>query len=133
MNKVSPELLIQTRKSKGKTQEVLGKALNIDQSAYSRKEKAGEFTDKELEVICKTLGIKKEQILLQGNELVIQELTLITNKILKNESALDVILSTQAEILANLTNGSATKIRKDLESVVNSLTRQALEQLGHRV
>jgi len=120
------------RKKKGISQKDFAKSINnLTQSGYSNKISKNNFTDDEIKIICKLLSIKKEQITL--NDLTVNDMTLLVNKAVQNESALKVILSTLAEILAKLTDGNATKIRTDLESVVDSQSRQALERLGHRV
>jgi predicted XRE-type DNA-binding protein len=131
--RVDTKKIEEIRKAKGKdlNQGVIAKALDISQSNYSTKLKTGDFTDNEIDKICELLDIKKEQIELK--EISIKELTFLINKSIQNESALKVILSTQAEIIAKLSNGNATKIRLDLESVVDSLSKQALEQLRQQV
>ncbi len=63
MDKISPAKLFEVRKAKGKTQGDLAKALTIDQSAYSRKEKNGDFTDKEIDKIVTVLKISKVDII----------------------------------------------------------------------
>lgn len=119
------------RSLKGKNQTDTAKAIGLTQSAYSVREKTGNFEDDQILKLCRFLGIKKEQIEL--NDLKVNELTFITNKLIQTESALKIILSAQAEIIAKLTNGNATKIRTDLESAVDSLSKQALEQLQRQV
>lgn len=126
MFRVDPIKLEEARNGKGKSQGDLGKTIGISQGAYSTREKTGTFSEEEVIKICKYLGIKKEQIQLN----VVNDFSYLINKAIQTESALKVILSTQAEILAKLTNGNVTKIRIDLESVVDNLSKQALEQLG---
>lgn len=114
------------RKQKGKTQDDLAKALKMKQGTYSNKAKLGRFTDAEIDTICKLLGIKKEQILLNAQA---TELQFLASKAIQTESALKVLLGAMAELLAAHSGGNVTKIRLDLESTVDSLSRQALERL----
>lgn len=122
---VDPKKLKAIRDAKGKNQGEVAAALNLTQGAYSTREKTGNFDEDQVKVICKFLGIKKEQI-----ELVeLDKLDYLTSKAIQTESALKVVLSALADILANQTGGSATKIRMDLEAAVDSLSRHTLERL----
>lgn len=124
---VDPKKLKALRDAKGKSQGEVAAALALSQGAYSTREKTGNFDDEQVKTICKFLGIKKEQI-----ELVeVDKLDFIASKAIQTESALKVILSALAEIMANQTGNGATKIRTDLEAAVDSLSKQALERLRH--
>ncbi len=128
MSLVDGKKLEALRDLKGKRQGAVAKEIGISQGAYSVREKTGSFSPEEITKICAFLGIKKEQIEL-NEDVRVNELTFLTNKAIQTESALKVLLGAMAEILAKQGGGNVTKIRADLESTVDSLSRQALEQL----
>lgn len=129
MQVIDLTLLEKYRKQKGITQEQIAQELKMMQGTYSNKAKRGTFTDQEINIICSLLGIKKEQILFDTKP---SELQFLTSKAIQTESALKVMLGAIAELLARQTGGNVTKVRADLESTVDSLSRQALEKLQHQ-
>jgi transcriptional regulator with XRE-family HTH domain len=115
------------RRQKGKTQAEVARALSIVQSAYSNKVAKSNFDDEEIKIICKLLGIKKEQIEASTE---LDQTQYLVHKAIFAESALRVMMSTQAEILAKLNGGTATKYQNEMVATANDLTLQALKKLG---
>ncbi len=99
MNKISPERLLEARKSKGKTQDELAKTLLIDQSAYSRKEKSGDFTDQEIEKLATSLSVAVKDILADDIS-ALEIYKAIVSSSIKQEASLSVHLMVVGELLA---------------------------------
>lgn len=121
---------LRKRKGKAFTQEAVANRLNMSQSNYSTKLKTGDFTTIELDTICKFLGIKKEQIQLDEGQTEVEKLDFLLVKAIQAESALTVLIGAVAEIQAKLNNGSAVKINADLLAAVNTLSKEALDELS---
>jgi transcriptional regulator with XRE-family HTH domain len=129
MLKIDSRKLEDARKLKNVTQKELSKALDMDQGGFSRKAKAEEFSEKEIEKIAFHLKVKVEDIANNGGVSINDLYKFLAKNAIKQESMLRVLLMTVGELLADKKGVPTGTLLDKLTEAVNSQSEHQIEKL----